>query len=376
MMIEAQGAEHSIVYRDRFAYCAHPHIVVAANGDWLVVFNKAPRRDLILHPPEDPLFQNVMIRSQDQGASWSAPQVVPSYDYRGTECAGLTVLRDGRVMLHQWRFAWYPLSLARTLSDQMALAYPDQFMKGWLNSPEHETSPFRSLPPEQLAPWARGPGKTFAHFSEDNGASFTRSIEIQTAPFSGGYGMRSALQLPDGQIILPLSDVPHYRTVFIVTSRDGGESWSAPVPIAQQNGSEFEEPAILRTSSGRIITVLRDNGTRRLHQVESLDNGASWSKPRQLPIDGYPADLLDLGEHGLLLTYGWRLPDFGIRAVRSRDEGRNWETAHGIRIRGGLPGKNLGYPVTIDAGDGLLFSAYYGEDADGVTCIMATRWRL
>jgi hypothetical protein len=376
MMIEAQGAEHSIVYRDRFAYCAHPHIVVAANGDWLVVFNKAPRRDLILHPPEDPLFQNVMIRSQDQGANWSAPQVVPSYDYRGTECAGLTVLKNGRVMLHQWRFAWYPLALARTLPDQMALAYPDQFMKGWLNSPEHETSAFRHLPLEKLAPWVRGPGKTFAHFSDDNGASFTRSIEIHTAPFSGGYGMRSAVQLPGGRIILPLSDVPNYSTIFIVTSDNEGRTWTKPRAVARRPGSAFEEPSIIRTASGKLLMVLRDNGTRHLHQIECNDDGATWSSPLKLSIEGYPADLLDLGENGLLMTYGWRFPDFGIRAVRSQDEGRNWNTDAVICIRSGLPGRNLGYPVTISAGDGSLFTVYYAEDVSGVTCIMATRWAL
>lgn len=122
--------------------------------------------------------------------------------------------------------------------------------------------------------------------------------------------------------------------------------------------------------------VLRDNGTRRLHQVESLDDGASWSAPRPLPIEGYPAHLLDLGEDGLLMTFGWRLPDFGIRAIRSRDEGQTWEMEGIIQIRGGLPGKNLGYPATIAPGDGTLFTVYYGEDTDLVTCIMATRWRL
>ena len=75
------------------------------------------------------------------------------------------------------------------------------------------------------------------------------------------------------------------------------------------------------------------------------------------------------------MTYGWRLPDSGIRAVRSRNDGKTWQTEDVICIRGGLPGKNLGYPATIDAGDGSL-TVYYGEDADGVTCIMATRWEL
>jgi BNR repeat-like domain len=376
MITEAGRAEHSILHKDPLAYCAHPQIIVAANGDWLVVFNKAPRRPFVLHPPEDPEFCNVIIRSRDGGATWSAPQAVPSDGYPGTECAALTLLHDGSIMLHQWQFAWYPLAQARELPDQGSLIYPDRFMQGWLESPEHETLAYRNVPPEQLVPWARGPGRTLAHFSNDHGASFARSVAIETAPFSGGYGMRSALQLPSGEIILPLSDVPQYRTIFIVASTDNGRTWQTPRPVAAQRGSEFEEPSILRTSSGRIIMVLRDNGTRRLHQVDSLDAGLTWSAPRLLPIEGYPADLLDLGKDGLLMTYGWRLPDFGIRAVRSHDEGATWQAESVIRIRGGLPGKNLGYPVTIDAGDESLFTVYYGEDTDGVTCIMATRWEL
>ena len=47
-----------------------------------------------------------------------------------------------------------------------------------------------------------------------------------------------------------------------------------------------------------------------------------------------------------------------------------------IGIRGGLPNRDLGYPCTVMAKDGSLFTVYYGQESDGVTCIMATRWRL
>src|SRR5262245_22491904 len=224
MIIGKRRAKHSILHKDPAAYCGHPQIIVAGNGDWLVVFNKAPRRAFILHPPEDPEFRNVLIRSRDRGTSWSIPRAIPSDAYSGTECAALTPLQDGSVMLHQWQFAWYSLAEARTLPDQANLTYPDRYMRGWLDSPEHETSAYRAVAPEDLAPWVRGPGRAFIHFSSDYGASFTRTVEIDTAPFSGGYGMRRALQLPDDEIILPLSDVPHYRTVFIVVSKDNGRT--------------------------------------------------------------------------------------------------------------------------------------------------------
>jgi len=370
------GARHRVLYKDAFSYCAHPHAVRAANGDMLVVFNRVPRRPYILHPPEDPLYRNVMIRSFDNGVTWSEPQVVPGYDWSGTECAGLTILRNGTVLLNQWRFDWLPLGLAKRLSGSRRLEYPDSFMRGWLNSPEHDTGLYQDMTAEQLAPWARGGGETWVHMSDDHGQSFQGSVRIDTAPFSGGYGMRGACELANGDILLPLSDVPNWKAVFTVRSRDGGLTWDKPLKVAEQPGSEFEEPAMIETAPGHLLMVLRDNGTRCLHAVTSSDDGKSWTPPLRLPVEGYPAHLVPLGRGRLLLTYGWRQPDYGIRAVLSNDNGATWATQETIHIRGGLPNKNLGYPVTVPINDNHLLTIYYGEDGEGVTCILGTWWRM
>ncbi len=375
-MIDATDAKHSVLYKDVHSYCAHPHVVRAGDGDLLVVFNRAPRRPFILHPPEDPQFQNVLMRSSDDGASWSVPEVVPSYDVQGTECAGLTALRNGSILLNQWRFRWLPLGLARRLAGTMPLDFPDRFMRGWLSSPEHDTDTYRGVPVEQLAPWARGQGESLVHLSDDHGVSFARSVRIDTAPFSGGYGMRGACELANGDILLPLSDIPNWRVVFTVRSRDGGLTWQPPVKVAEQAGSEFEEPTLIETEPGRLLMVLRDNGTRMLHAVTSDDAGLTWSPPRRLPVAGYPAHLLALPDGRLLLTYGWRQPDYGIRAVLSNDAGKTWDTDRTIRIRAGLAGKNLGYPTTVVGSEGGLLTVYYGEVGDGVTGIIGTWWRL
>jgi hypothetical protein len=375
-MIEARDAEHAILHKDPFAYSAHPHVTAAANGHWLVVFNKAPRRAFILHPPEEPLFRNFVMRSRDQGATWSTPEVVPNYDWQGTECASLTVLADGRIMLNQWRFRWYPLVLARRLEGTTAPVFPDVFLRGWAESPEHEAAAHRATPPEQLAPWARDGGDCAVHFSDDHGRSWIETVRVDTAPYSGGYGMRGACQLADGDLLLPLSDVPNYRVVFVVRSMDGGRTWSKPIEVARRDGSAFEEPSLVRLPSGRLLMLMRDNGTRQLHQCVSYDDGRRWSPPRRLTIAGYPPHLLVLPDGRVLCTYGWRQPDFGIRAALSTDGGDTWDVERTIRIRSGLPNKDLGYPCTLRDADGSLFTVYYGQDAEGVTCIMGTRWRL
>jgi BNR repeat-like domain/BNR/Asp-box repeat len=375
-MIDAPGARHAVLHKDPHAYSAHAHIVRLGRAERLMVFNKTIRRRLVLHPPQDPEFRNWIMRSTDGGESWSAPEVVPGYDWSGVECAGLTPLGGRRVMLNQWRFSWYPLAAARRRSDRDDLRMPAYLLRGLALSPELDIDRALFDTPEAIAPWARGGGEAVVHLSEDGGESWGETHRIATAPFSGGYGMRSAVVLSDGAILLPLSDIPNYRQVFVVRSEDSGRGWGPPVLAAAQPGSEFEEPALLRLPGGRLLLMMRDNGTRRMHQVFSENEGRSWNAPEALPIEGYPPHLLELPDGRILCTYGWRQPDFGIRAVLSADGGKSWDIEHTIRIRGGLPNKDLGYPATVLEDDGSLFTVYYGQDGAGITCIQATRWRL
>ncbi len=369
-------ARHYVVHRDSHAYCAHPHMVRAAGGALVAVFNKVPRRVFVLHPPEDPMYQNMLIRSTDEGETWSEPEPVPGYNHTGMECAGLTALRDGRLLLNQWQFDWLPEGRVHALADPSAYTDARELLTRWSGSPEHGAASVDLAALRRETPWARGPGRCLVHASVDQGLSFGSTVTVVTAPFSGGYGMRGAVETTDARILLPLSDVPNYRTVFIVESADGGQSWSRPRPVAHGDGHEFEEPAILRGHGDRLILVLRDNITRRLHQCLSLDNGRSWSVPEALPVSGYPADLLRLADGRILLTYGWRQPGYGIRAVLSEDDGATWQTERTIMIRDGMRNGNLGYPVTLQREDGSLLTLYYGEDYAGVTAILATHWQV
>ena len=375
-MIEPSQARHEILHKDVHAYSAHPHIVALADGQWLVVFNKTIRRRLILHPPQDPEFRNWLIRSPDQGRSWSSPEVAPNYDWHGVECAGLTPLGGQRVMLNQWRFHWYPLSAARKRNDATRLVYPARLLGGLALSPELELDRKLLEDPDSITPWARGGGASYVHFSDDGGQSWVGSQRLETMPYSGGYGMRGGVVLAGDVLLLPLTDVPNYRILFILRSIDGGRSWDAPIEVARQAGSEFEEPALIRLTSGSLLMLMRDNGRRVMHRSMSHDDGRSWSAPQATEIRGYPPHLLQLPDGRLLCTYGWREPDYAIRAAISSDEGRSWDIHREIVIRGGLPNKDLGYPCSIMDTDGSIFTVYYGQDRDGVTCIMATRWRL
>jgi BNR repeat-like domain len=372
----ADAASRSVVHADRHAYCAHPHLVAAAEDRWLLVFNKTVRRDAILHPPQDPLYCNMLTISRDQGATWGPAEPVPDYRWTGTECAGLTVTRSGRVLLNQWRFEWYPKRVADGMPDRATFAWPDQLMGRVAMS--HELDQWAPDPAALAAqfPWARGGGQTWVHLSDDAGETFPRSVRLDTGGYSGGYGMRGAVELPNGDLLLALSDVPHYRRIFVLRSSDGGETWSAPIPVAELSGHEFEEPAPLVLASGRVLLMLRDNGSRILHEVHSDDGGRTWTPPRATGIADYPAHLIALADGRIVAVTGARRPPYGVAIYVSPDQGETWGVSNPIWVRQGLPNKDLGYPTAALRSDGSLYVAYYGQDANGVTQIMADTIRI
>jgi hypothetical protein len=375
MAVGMAKAEHQLIHSEPFAYCAHPHGVRLASGKILVVFNRAPRRSFILHPPQDPAFENVIVASEDGGETWSAPSVAPDYGWSGVECAGLTALKCGRVLLHQWRFRWHPLGLARKrAAEGEALTVPIEWAGALAASAELDSGGVLAADPERLAPWARGAGGAYVHVSDDAGDTFANTVAIDCASYSGGYGMRGAVELDDGTLVLPLSDVPHYKRVFVVRSGDGGKSWDVPVAAAERDGLQFEEPAPLLLPSRRILLAMRENVGRTLYRVHSDDGGDTWSEPVPMGIDGYPAHLLRLADGRLLCTYGFRKPPFAIRAVLSEDSGATWNGPIGIRE--GLPNKDLGYPSTLALSETALLTIYYAQDLAGTTGIWQSRWSL
>lgn len=364
-------AAHETVFADPFSYCAHPHLVVTAAGTWLAVFNRAPRRAVVLHPPQDPEYRNVLVRSNDEGRSWSAPSVVPSYAFSGIECAGLTALRDGRVLLGQWRFGWVPAP-----ADAPSGAMPaERLMAGLVQSTEIGAFAARSGTDLAKAfPWARGPGKTFVHVSDDDGLTFAVGAPIDTAPYPGGYGMRGAVELPAGELVLPLSDIPNYRTLFVVRSADRGETWSAPIHVASGEGHELEEPTGILLRDGRILLLLRDNIARLLHASTSADGGFTWSPAVPTSITAYPGHLVRLADGRLACVAGRREPPFGIVLHLSEDEGESWSQP--IAVRDDFLDADLGYPAAAQRADGSLLVIYYGRDRDGVTTIQQSVVRL
>jgi len=364
----------NIIYKGRFAYNSHPSITTLDNGEWLVAFAHSRRREKRMHEPTDPLFRTLLTRSSVSGRSWEEPYFVPDFDWYGVECPGISQLSNGTVVLTQFRFAWYPLGLARK---KRAAGEPISLMlgRGWTEDfTDHDWD-------RSHLSWARGDHGLYAHLSTDRGYTFEDTVKIDCSPYRDGYTRVGVTELQDGRIAYVVTE--HHpaqsRITYILFSSTGGKSWDPPIPIVDSPGFSFNEPDIAEVAPGEIYCILRTSKEGGyLHGCRSFDGGRSWSVPEVTPMYpvANPGHLLILKDGRLLCTYGRRTAPFGIRACLSEDGGRTWKIDQEIVIRYDLPNSDLGYPTTIEYAPGQLCSCYYGQDLDGVTCIQGTHVTL
>lgn len=95
-----------------------------------------------------------------------------------------------------------------------------------------------------------------------------------------------------------------------------GLTWVEHAKIERAAGYYFSEPNLYRTPSGKLMLFIRtakypaaanpELPETPLFTAESLDGGRTWSEPALRPYNSpNPYHLLDLGDDGVLMTYGY-----------------------------------------------------------------------
>jgi len=333
----AEGMSHFTIYEKREAYCAWPAMVRAANGDLLVLFTRSEEH---LGPNGEILLS----RSTDNGRTWLPPAIIYDSPLDDRE-SGLTLLSDGRLLLHLRTTQWTPEQYLN-LPDN---AYESATLGRWMlyvNQPAYRE--------------AAGFNGAWHAVSEDKGYTWS-------APTPGRDSIHGGLQLDDGTIL-----VAAYRDdggnigVYRGKSAQGEFLRIAGVKSPQPDRIRFGEPHILQITSGRILMMIRataipyDDQSPLCHLWLSWsdDNGETWADPVQTPMWGFPPHLLQLSDGRILCTYGYRQAPYGQRAAISPD-GIHWSLDDEIIIRDDAPNKDLGYPVSIELSPGRILTVYY-----------------
>ncbi|MFN2485983.1 MAG: sialidase family protein [Acidimicrobiia bacterium] len=363
---------NTVVFREQGRYCSHPCIAKLANGDWLVAFSAAPQGDKLRHPPDYPDFVNLLVRSSDQGRSWSKPYRVPNGDWHGVEVPAIAQISTGEVFLNQWRFRWFSTDAAkaRQASSADQSFYFNEQDRRWRRVTA--VSDWAAHP----YPYARADDGAYVHVSDDGGQTWSSTVPIDINPYQGAFGLKGVIELTNGDLVMPMGSHDHdpLAAIFLVRSRDRGRSWDQPTEVARVAGLIFSEPSALVAASGALLVFSREETNGFIHQSVSEDGGLTWAQPRRLDLWGYPTQGIELADGRILIVYGHRRQPFGIKAAMSKDGGKTW--VEEIQVRADLAdtytGHNLGYPSVIECEPGRLFVVYYGEDEGGSTCIYGT----
>jgi len=205
--------------------------------------------------------------------------------------------------------------------------------------------------------------------SSDGGATW-KTKPIEGLPkFSRVVGwFRRGVVLPDGTVLGPIygqikgdgSRRSWYSDgTYILRSEDRGNSWRL-IPLAYDPSGKqgFNETDLLLLPNGRILAMIRSEGAAHLYRSYSDDGGRTWTTPVPTKIPGSPAHLLHLKSGNLLCTYRYAGYPDGYRAVLSRDQGETWDIDNEKIIRDDtLPGL-VGYPSSVQLGDGTIFTIY------------------
>lgn len=316
-------------------YMGWPSIALASNGDLLVVFSG----DRDAHVSNDGKVQ--MIRSRDDGRTWSAAETVfdTGIDDRDS---GILVTALGTVLV-----SWFTGPYGGSWQGHWTIRSTD-------NGHTWET------PVETAVSTPHGPIRL----------SDGRLLFIGQQPHCS--------HVPPGSDDLTPGESPY--KVAVAESRDDGRTWQPitvfPVPPRERMLS-YDEPHLVEREDGTLLAMFRDcHGEHFLRQSESTDGGRTWTAAQITPIRGLPPHLLRLSDGRLLLSYAKRWPSYGVYACISDDGGITWNPDREYRLSH-APDDDLGYPASVQLADGSIWTVYYQVDQPGEKpCIMGTHWHL
>ena len=371
-MTNKLNAEHGIVCRlsdERFGYFGWPTVARLDDGT-LLVASSGLRSEHIC-----PWGKTVLNTSLDAGRTWSPPRVINDspLDDRG---AGIVNLGGDGLLV-----SWFSLD-TRTYLKTM-----EEWVRNWLGPAEIDSWQVKlatvtdAIAAQFIGSWIRR--------STDRGLTWSAPIPVPVSAPHGPLCLRNGDLLYLGKPYGTWDDMTN-ASITAARSSDGGQTWQVlgQVPVySKTDPANYHEPHVVELPSGRLLGMIRieDHSGKELKnagipsnslmQTESGDGGRTWTTAKPLGFHGLPPHLLRHSSGVLVLTYGYRQAPFGLRVAFSHDDGTTWD--HDWIIRDDGPDGDLGYPSTVELGDGSLFTVGYQKVAGDKKCsLLWSRWHL
>jgi len=338
----AEVLETRVVSQLEEKYHGWPTLARRKNGELLLVCSGGRERHVC------PFGRVELMRSQDDGQSWSWPRVVLDGPIDDRDAGVLETAKGTLLITTFTSLAYQPaLEQAKKAQGTGQGAWPEERLRDWLAVHHRVDAQQRK---QALGVWMIR--------STDGGVTFSgRYDPLVNSP-------HGPIQLADGRLLYAGKDLwREGNRVGVCESQDDGQSWQwlAEMPVREGDSHRnYHELHAVETASGKLVVHIRNHNkqnSRETLQSESTDSGKTWSEPHAIGVWGLPSHLLRLADDRLLMSYGHRRPPYGNQVRVSNDEGRTWSEP--IMINSDGRTGDLGYPSTVQLDDGTLLTAWY-----------------
>jgi len=349
-----------IIYQDAKFYSAFPSIVRRPDGELLVAFRRAPERRALGEPATshtDPNSYLVLVRSRDNGKSWSSePELIFAHPFGGSQDPCMVQLRDGQILCSSYAWARLQPEATATLKQPVARAGEFTFLGGYL---------LRSV--DGAKSW-QGPIIPPPCQGEAN-------FDIFGAPLPASN--RGAMcEGKDGRLYWVVAsgstNAPGRSAIHLLSSSDKGNTWRYSCPVAQDVKVEFNETSLYETPKRDLVAFVRTEGFND-HTIlaRSSDYGRSFQW-QDAGFQGHPHHAIQLPDKRVLLVYGYRHAPYGVRARVLDSECSNPASAEEIILRDDGGNGDLGYPWATMVSKNRALVVYYFNRGDGPRHIAGT----
>lgn len=351
-----------VIYQDKKYYSAFPAVQALPDGKIIASFRRAPNYhglpgiadDYCKHG--DILSQYMSVVSEDNGETWSKPNLIYSPSEGCSQDAGL--FYDGKY-LYANSFIW--TYVPDVIAEELKKTGTDEYLHKYLTY--------------------MVPGGSYVMRSSNSGKTWEGPLVPEPLPGGKevlpGHPLRlhnrgNICKLADGTLLLAgqvLGFRPEFHSsIGIYCSKDQGKSWQYHCIAADDKGiAVFEEPSLNITPSGKWVVLIRCHrefdGTRKeraeMWIAESTDKGKTWSVPRYAGFHSEPATACQLSNGKVLVVTGHRIEPYGVRARICDPEFNDIGTAEEHIIRDDAAFRDTGYPGITPLGNDRYLIVYY-----------------